>query len=275
MKILYFCPLWGNTLPFKKFCQKVKKVGYDGVEMDLPLDKYKRGEILQILKDNELLLIGQYWQSLEKDFRSNQKSYKKYLQLLVGAEPLLINAQTGKDYFSLEMNMNLVNLAKQISSDSGIDILHETHRGKFLFSLPVFAQAVREDPTLKITFDVSHWCTVHESLLDDQYTDLKKAIKAAGHIHSRIGFDQGPQINDPRAPEWKLILDKYFSWWDQIVKKHHSDGRNLTVTAEFGPSPYMPQLPYSRKPVSNQWDVNLHMLKLFKKRYSTKKISLL
>jgi hypothetical protein len=237
--------------------------------MDLPLGKQEVKEVLLILHDNGLLLIGQYWQSLEKDFRSNHKNYKKYLYHLAGAEPLFINAQTGKDYFTLDMNMKLIDLANEVTSNSGIEVVHETHRGKFLFSLPVFLQAIKEDPTLKITFDVSHWCNVHESLLEDQEAGLKKAIRAAAHIHSRVGFSEGPQINDPRAPEWASVVDRHFSWWDEIVSKHRSNKKDLTVTAEFGPSPYMPLLPYSQKPVSNQWDVNLHMVELFKKRYQT------
>ena len=25
------------------------------------------------------------------------------------------------------------------------------------------------------------------------------------HIHGRIGYDHGPQVNDPRAPEWQQV----------------------------------------------------------------------
>lgn len=39
MEIQYYCPLWGNNLPLSTFCKKVKKAGYDGVEMHLPLKK--------------------------------------------------------------------------------------------------------------------------------------------------------------------------------------------------------------------------------------------
>lgn len=39
MKIKFFCPLWGSAdLPMERFCEKVKKEGYDGVEMGLPLE---------------------------------------------------------------------------------------------------------------------------------------------------------------------------------------------------------------------------------------------
>jgi len=38
---------------------------------------------------------------------------------------------------------------------------------------------------------------------------------------------------------------------------------------EFGPSGYMPTLPYTQQPVADQWSVNKFMLDLLKKRYSS------
>jgi sugar phosphate isomerase/epimerase len=267
MNIQYFCPLWGNNLPFNTFCKNVRKAGYDGVEMDLPLNKRERKDVLNVLQGNGLLLIGQYWQSLETDFKKNKESFHRYLDNLIESNPVKLNCQTGKDYFSFEQNMQLVKLCRKLSEQSGLTICHETHRGKFLFSLPVMIQAIKADPEIRITFDASHWCNVHESLLEDQEPALKKAIKATDHIHSRVGFQEGPQINDPRAPEWSGTVNRFFSWWDQIVAIHNKNKTQLTVTAEFGPAPYMPLKPYSLKPLSKQWDVNLHMVRLFKERY--------
>lgn len=268
MRILYFCPHWGNTLPFSAFCRRVKKAGYDGVEMDLPFGKRKKNELLQTLRDNELLLIAQYWQSIESDYAGNREQYKRHLENLIEASPLKINAQTGKDYFSFRQNMRLIADAKRLSVASGIPICHETHRGKFLFSLPVCSAAIREDPEMQITLDASHWCTVHESLLEDQLPDLQKALKAAAHIHSRIGFEQGPQINDPSAPEWSGLRERYLSWWKVAVELHKKRKTNLTVTAEFGPRPYMPVAPRSQKPLSDQWKANLYMVELFRSKFA-------
>ena len=39
--------------------------------------------------------------------------------------------------------------------------------------------------------------------------DLNEAIDAAIphvlHVHARVGFDQGPQVSDPFAPEWSQV----------------------------------------------------------------------
>ena len=42
MSLRYYCPQWGNQLPFNTFCQRVKQAEYDGIEMDLPIDLKKK-----------------------------------------------------------------------------------------------------------------------------------------------------------------------------------------------------------------------------------------
>ena len=57
MSLKYYCPLWGNKLPFNKFCQRVKQAGYDGIEMDLPLDLKEKNIVRTTLEKNGLSLI--------------------------------------------------------------------------------------------------------------------------------------------------------------------------------------------------------------------------
>lgn len=265
-RILYCCTIWGNTLPFEKFCRRVQAAGYDGIEMDLPLERGPRNERLRILADHGLRLVGQYWQSLEPAFRDNRRNYIRHLENLAAAGPMLVNAQTGRDHFTLAQNLTLVRDAAAIAQAAGIPVYHETHRGKFLYNLPVLVEALREEPAMRITLDASHWCTVHESLLHDQSAAMKRAIRAAAHVHARVGHEEGPQVNDPRAPEWQAHVDRHFEWWDAVVARHA--GRTLTVTPEFGPAPYMPAAPRTRRPLADQWAVNIHMLSLFRQRYA-------
>ena len=266
--ISYFCPHWGNVLPFDTFCKKVKLAGYTGVEMDLPVDVYENEFVINTLRKYHLKLIGQYWQSIEKNFATHKKNYKKYLYYLASANPILINTQTGKDYFSFGKNMELISIAEKISIETGIEIAHETHRGKFLYNLPVVAACLKANKNVKLTLDASHFCTVHESLLEDQQDSLNLAIKHTKHFHARIGHSEGPQVNDPRAPEWETALQAHLNWWDRIVAHHRKRKTLLSVTTEFGPTPYMPTTPFSNKPLSSQWDINVFMLELLKKRYN-------
>jgi sugar phosphate isomerase/epimerase len=267
MKIKFFAPEWGNTLPFDTFCQNVKAVGYDGVEMALPLDLDEKQEILATLAKYKLELIGQYWQSFEKNIDEHATNYEKYLRHLISAKPIFINCQTGKDYFNFEQNKRLFDLAASISKETGVKIIHETHRGKSLFAANITEAYLTKIPDLRICLDISHWCNVHESLLEDQQESVDLAIAHADHIHSRVGHSEGPQVNDPRAPEWSNILETHLAWWDKVVEMHEKKGTDLTITTEFGPAPYMNTMPFTQMPIANQYEINVFMMNLLKKRY--------
>jgi len=268
MTIKFYAPEWGNTLPFADFCQNVKAAGYDGVEMALPFDTTERQAILDSLKQYDLELIGQYWQSFESDLDEHGRNYETYLRHLITAGPVLVNCQTGKDFFSVDQNRQLFELAAHISAETGVKIIHETHRGKALFAAPIAQDYLTRFPDIRICLDISHWCTVHESMLENQPEAVQLAIAHTDHIHSRVGYSEGPQVNDPRAPEWEQTLQTHLGWWDQVVDHHRAAGTQLTITTEFGPAPYMPAQPYSQEPVASQWDINVFMLNLLKKRYT-------
>ncbi len=270
MSIKFYAPLWGNTLPFKEFCKKVKEAGYDGVEMDLPLEEKEKKEVLNRLREFDLELIAQYYQSFEADPAANLTAYNRYLEHLLAAKPVAVNCQTGKDYFNFNENQAHFSLAQRLSEASGIPITHETHRGKCLYSAPVASTYFQQIPDLRICLDISHWCNVHESLLEDQKEAVDLALSRTDHIHSRVGFAEGPQVNDPRAPEWSDALQAHLGWWDRVVQRHRKQGTLLRITTEFGPFPYMPSLPHTQMPIANQWEINVYMLDLLKNRYLDK-----
>lgn len=91
-------------LPFNTFCRNAKIAGYDGVEMALPLEAEERRAVVDTLGEYGLELIGQYWQSLERDPDEHRRNYETYLRNLAAARPVLINCQTGKDYFTPDQN---------------------------------------------------------------------------------------------------------------------------------------------------------------------------
>ena len=122
-------------------------------------------------------------------------------------------------------------------------------------------------PELRVTFDVSHWCNVHESLLADQPETIEMTLQRVDHIHARIGHPEGPQVNDPRAPEWEAAVKAHLAWWDKVVDLKKQKGDTLTVLTEFGPPDYMPTLPYTLQPLADQWAVNVYMMHLLRNRY--------
>jgi thiamine kinase-like enzyme len=96
--------------------------------------------------------------------------------------------------------------------------------------------------------------------LEDQKELLERVLPNIKHIHARVGLEQSPQVNNPFAPEWENYLNRYMNWWKRIIEiKSNQNAEYISITPEFGPFPYMPQEPFTLKPLSNQWEVNLEM----------------
>jgi hypothetical protein len=157
--------------------------------------------------------------------------------------------------------------ARQLEVELGVRVVHEIHRGRATFSTTATAALLEELPDLKLAADFSHWCCVHESLLADQEERVERAIKRSYHIHARVGHPEGPQVTDPRAPEWQEAVAAHLGWWQRIVDHHRASGSAiLTICPEFGPPGYMPTLPYTRQPVADLWELNCYMKDLLQKR---------
>lgn len=272
MHIQFFCPRWGSEdLPYEAFFEKVKEAGYDGVEMALPLDEDERDEIVTLMKQFNLLLIGQHWECTLSATENYEADYEKYLRNLAAVKPLFINSQSGKDFFSQEHNVQIIRLADRIAEETGVKIVHETHRGKFSYAIGMMSPYLRVLPELRLCADFSHWCVVSESLLEapEQEAMLQEIFPRVDHIHARVGFQQAPQISEPKAPEFQEALDRHLSWWDKIIKIRTDEGKeHLTITPEFGPAPYMPLLPFVREPLTNQWEANRFMMHLLKDHFA-------
>ncbi|WP_345955755.1 TIM barrel protein [Mucilaginibacter sp. PAMB04168] len=269
MELLFFCTRWGQEdTPWESFCEKVKDAGFDGVETSLPLDENEIKFIQSTLSRHGLKLIGQHWDTVTPDFETHVNEFDLRLRSMAAALPLFITSHTGKDFFTFQQNEYLIERAQKISAETGVKIVHETHRGKFSFAAHVTQAYLQKYRDLRLTLDISHWYAVAESYLADQQTAVDLAVAHTDHIHARIGHAHGPQVTDPRSAEWEEVVATHIACWDRVINAHRIKGSEyLTVTAEFGPHPYMQLQPFSTTPVANQWDVNLYMKDLLKNRY--------
>jgi sugar phosphate isomerase/epimerase len=261
---------WGFNGTLDEYCTKVKDEGYDGIEIWWPMEKPAQDELFGTLKKHQLQ-VGFLTAGHESNFKDHLNSFKRMTSAAINnptQKPLYINCHSGRDYFSHENNKMLIDYTVRLSKEAGIKICHETHRSRMLYSAPVARRFIETAPALRITLDISHWCNVHETLLNDQQETVNMALQRVDHIHARIGHPEGPQVNDPRAPEWEAAAKAHFEWWDKVVDIKRKKGETLTVLTEFGPPDYMPTEPYTRKPLADQWAINVHMMQVLRKRYS-------
>jgi sugar phosphate isomerase/epimerase len=261
---------WGFPGTLDTYCAKVKAEGYNGIEIWWPMKKAEQEELFTLLKKYNLE-VGFLCGANQSDWRENLDYFKTMIDAAAGntaIKPLYINCHSGKDYFSFDENKAFIDYTVALSKKTGIRICHETHRSRILFAAPIAKQYIEKNPELRITLDVSHWCNVSESLLKDQQTTMDLVLSRVDHVHARIGHAQGPQVNDPRAPEWVEAVEAHFAWWDKIMQLKKTKGETLTILTEFGPPNYMPTMPYTQQPIVDQWAINVHMLHLLRKRYT-------
>lgn len=260
---------WGFEGSLDSYCAKVKGEGYNGIEIWWPMAEKDQDELFTALKKYRLkvgFLVG----AQQANFNEHYAFFEKMITAAannVFQKPIYINCHSGRDYFSYDENKKFIDLTTQLAKQTGITICHETHRSRMLFAAPVAKQYFEKHPELRITLDISHWCNVSESLLQDQPETVNTALQRADHVHARIGHAEGPQVSDPRAPEWEGAVKAHLAWWDQIAKTKKAEGKPLTILTEFGPPDYMWTEPYTRKPLADQWAINVHMMQLLRKRY--------
>jgi sugar phosphate isomerase/epimerase len=270
-KLLILATNWGFEGSLEQYLQKVKEERYDGIEIWWPANEQEQANLFALLKKYNLQ-VGFLCGGHQTDFEAHLASFKGAVTAAATNKvqrPLYINCHSGKDYFTAAQNQSFIDHTNAVAAQTGILICHETHRSRMLYSAPLTRQFLEANKDLYLTADFSHWCNVHESLLQDQPETMQLAISRTRHIHARIGHAEGPQVSDPRAPEWADAVKAHLSWWDAIVAAAKQRGERLTVLTEAGPPDYMPTMPYSRKPLADQWAVNVHMMQLLRKRYAS------
>ena len=276
MQLKYGCPYWGSDhYTPKEFISKVVNAGYDGVELFLqPPDKLTHDflheiESIKIQHPDFFFIALQLTFPVKESVDAYISKMEKSLIALAELNPLFINSHTGKDYYSFDENCKVIEAAMNIGVKTGVRILHETHRGRFSFHAATLLPYLKMFPEMELVGDFSHFCTVSESMLQDQQEILQQIIPHVSHIHARVGFEQGPQVNDPAAPEWQSHLNQFMGWWQQIIDyKKSQQKETFTISPEFGPAPYLPVEPFTQKPLSNQWENNYFMLNKLKETFS-------
>lgn len=249
MQLLVFRALWGMTGSTEEQIERIAAAGYDGVEGFIGASPLGAGEFTALVRSHGLKLIM-------AGAAESTEALEKTLPQLAEYQPIKIGLHSGRDSMTHDQGSAFFERALRLEERIGIPVAHETHRGRILFTPWETLYYLRQFDGLKIVADYSHWVNVCERLPDDQAAALELANQRAFHIHARIGYEEGPQVPDPSAPEYAAQRAWHERQWQQI-KQYHANDDYLTLTPEYGPPPYLHTLPHTNVPVADNWEVCL------------------
>ncbi len=266
MKLKVIKAVWGMPGSWDSQLRQIAEAGYTGVESPMPS-----------AEDEDLFrsLITQYSLDLVLQIYTEGPDHAASfeMQALRAAtfEPFLINSHSAKDSMPYDAQLDFFQRSIRLEQNIGVQIAHETHRGRATFTPWSTARLLRDLPDLKIVADFSHWCNVCESMLPDQAANLAIAMRHTVHIHGRVGYEQGPQVPDFRAPEYEYALIQHEKWWTEICELHQTSGRSfVSFTPEFGPPGYMHTQPFTNQPVVDLWEICEAMGDRFREQFTRK-----
>lgn len=250
-KLLVFKALWGMTGPLPEQIERVAGAGYDGFEFwprqwTLPRTEFASLAAAAGLK----MIVGAALATKEE--------IEPALNELAAYEPVRINLHGGRDNMTRDEASAFFEEAVRAAEKIGVPVGHETHRGRILFTPWDTAYYLKQFPALRITADYSHWVNVCERLPEDEAAALNLANQRTVHIHGRVGYEEGPQVPDPSAPEYANQLAWHEKQWQQIFALQQQAGQEfVTFTPEYGPPNYLHTLPHTHVPVADLWNVCL------------------
>lgn len=267
MELKLFKTLWGHEGGLDQAIHLCQQAGFQGVEGPAPLDAAERALFFQKLADSGLSWIaeistctlpGVFVPLPRCTVEDHLLSLRDGILRSQGGSPHFINTMAGYDAWSSQDAIRFFEGVVRLQDEYDIIISVETHRGRSTYSPWLTREILRAVPDLKITCDFSHWCVVSERfILEEEPEILALVAHHAHHIQPRVGYSQGPQVPDPRAPEFHAALLTHERWWDQVWDSMAGRGlTEYTMTPEFGPDGYLQCAPFSRKPVADLWELN-------------------
>jgi len=279
----------GGEYPLEALPQvldKVKALGYDGIEMPVAhAMMYGSARFAALMTEKGLEWIGQIFScgaaptpgnlGVASDYgiehpadsknAHDVETHKKVWagQVLeaakLGGILRSVTSHTGKDWFTPAEASDMLAFCVKFAAEHKVKVYHETHRGRILYSPWTTPAHVAAHAGIRLVADLSHFTVVAE--LGTSNTELNSVIEGlaphVSHVHARVGFEEGPQVPDPRGPRWAPYLGGFKVWWQRIFEEADKEGMDvITVTPEFGPPLYAWTDPFTDKPLANMWDVN-------------------
>ncbi|NVN10542.1 sugar phosphate isomerase/epimerase family protein [Nguyenibacter vanlangensis] len=266
MRLDLFRSLWGHGGSWAEAIAELRAAGFDGIEARVPASLAEARERGQLLRDEGVPYIaivltgGGVIPDQSAGVAAHLADLRDGLERAAALAPRFVNVLGGCDRWSAAQQVEFIARAQEIARAGGVSCVFETHRARILATPWVTLEVVRQHPDVLFTTDISHWVVVSERLLDDPADDFGAFVARVHHIQARVGYDQGPQVPHPAAPEYRRELLFHQDHWERVWRAQRARGMAVTtMTPEFGPDGYLHRLPFTGTPVADLWDLNAWM----------------
>lgn len=266
MELQLFKTLWGHSGSLSKAAFQAVEAGFVGLEGNADIPQTNRDELQSVLQTwglnyiQEIVTAGGYVPRRQASIQEHIADVERQLQLGLSLSPQWISVIGGCDAWSQEQSVRFFGEVQELSARMNIACSFETHRSRSLFNPWTTLEILHRLPELNLTCDFSHWVVVMERQLDDDWDVVWEVARHARHIHARVGYDQGPQVPHPAAPEYAGALASHQRCWEAIWSIQRDNGNSLTtMTPEFGPDGYLHTTPFTQAPVADLWEINAWM----------------
>jgi sugar phosphate isomerase/epimerase len=266
MQFQLFKTLWGFTGDPLDALAEAAVAGFDGIEGQAPIDAAELERWALGLQQHGLAYIaeictaGGYVPDRRADPERHLADLDAKLAQAAPLAPRFANIIGGCDAWPFAVQIEFFSRALEIAERRGVQCSFETHRSRSLFNPWITCELLARLPALRLTCDFSHWMVVCERSMDSEWDAVLEVARHAHHIHGRVGYDQGPQVPHPAAPEYAEWLAAHRRCWEAIWREQLRRGYSVsTMTPEFGPDGYLHCLPFTAAPVANLWQINRWM----------------
>lgn len=276
MQLQLFKTLWGfDGASIDEAVQQLLAAGMQGIEGAAPPHAEEQARWAALFADSsigyiaEITTAGSYVPERRASLQQHLDSLQRQLDNSAPLKPQLVTCLGGCDAWPEARSIEFFTRAIELANQYQLPISFETHRSRSLFNPWVTQRIVEQLPQIRLTVDFSHWCVVCERLMDTELDVIHAIADNVQHIHARIGYEQGPQVPDPRAPEYEYALRAHQGWWEIIWQSQIKRQFDITsMTPEFGPDGYLHLAPFSQLPVADLWELNQWMAEEETKHYS-------
>lgn len=262
MRLETFRTLWGDARPWSDSIAEARGEGFDGIEGRIP-QRDLLPACRAALREAGVPFIaiamtgGGVLPRQAAGLADHLADLDDALARATLLAPRFVNILGGNDRWGAAQQAEFIGAALRLGRKHGLTLSFETHRARICATPWVTLDVIRQVPDALFTADISHWVVGCERLLDDPCDDFGPFVARVHHVQARVGYDQGPQVSHPAAPEHARALAFHQGFWREIWHDQARRGYEVTtLTPECGPDGYTQTLPFTHLPLADRFEMN-------------------